>query len=586
MNEAYQPVQAMSVAMRIRRIALLFLAGLAIGSLVALASSGLLWAIGKLHVSLHAPLSAIDSAFWSAVAFVAIPVLGGLLVTLILTGMYHRRAHALAEIIEAVQTGETRVQAGPGLRSTLASVIAMGSGASVGEYGPLAHFGGVIGARLSALIRAGYWNTSTGIACGVAAAISATFNAPIAGILFVHEVVLRHFAVSSFAPVAGASIVAWLVADALAVREPLLLVEDAMVGHYWEYALFVLIGAVGAVAAVGYMRGILRVEALAGRLRIPLALRPAAAGLAVGVTALWIPEILGVGHDTLRAAIIEGRFTLDALGVVFIAKLAASILCLGMGFAGGVFGPALVSGALFGALCGSLTIALIGEPHASLTVYGICGMVALASPVIGAPLASVLIVFELTHNYTATIAALASVAIANLIAYRFFGRSLFDVQLGRKGLDLSTGRSKARLAGATLHRLISDEYLSVERDLPIDQVLREMSLGGFTEACICERIDNETRFAGVVTLADAYRTRLDDDKAVAGDAMRQDWPVLNAGTTVWQAMDYLRTFTGQAVPVVESPDKPRLLGIVTEQALISAYLETMERVHREEHGTQ
>ncbi|MDT8450250.1 MAG: chloride channel protein, partial [Wenzhouxiangellaceae bacterium] len=168
MNQTYRPVQAMSVAMRVRRIALLFFAGLVIGGLVALASSSLLWAIGRLHVLVHAPTSAIDSALWSAVAFVSIPVLGGLLVTLILTGMYRRRAHALAEIIEAVQTGETRVQAGPGLRSTLASVIAMGSGASVGEYGPLAHFGGVIGARLSTLVRASYWNASTGIACGVA----------------------------------------------------------------------------------------------------------------------------------------------------------------------------------------------------------------------------------------------------------------------------------------------------------------------------------------------------------------------------------------------------------------------------------
>ncbi|MDT8448529.1 MAG: chloride channel protein, partial [Wenzhouxiangellaceae bacterium] len=436
------------------------------------------------------------------------------------------------------------------------------------------------------LVRASYWNASTGIACGVAAAISATFNAPIAGILFVHEVVLRHFALSSFAPVASASIVAYLIADALAVREPLLLVENAMVEHYWEYALFVLIGAVGALLAVVYMRGILQVESLASRLRIPLAARPAAAGLLIGITALWIPEILGVGHDTLRAAIIDGRFTIDTLGILFIAKLAASVLCLGMGFAGGVFGPALVSGALYGVLCGSLTIALIGEPHANLTVYGICGMVALASPVIGAPLASVLIVFELTHNYTATLAALASVAIANLIAYRFFGRSLFDVQLGGKGLDLSTGRSKARLSGVTLHGLISDEYLAVDRKHSIDRVLRDMSLGGYTEACVLDHADGTARFAGIVTLADAYRTRLDDDRAVAGDAMREDWPVLNAETTVWQAMDYLRTFTGQVVPVVESADHPRLLGVVTEQALVSAYLETMERVRREEHGTQ
>lgn len=109
-------------------------------------------------------------------------------------------------------------------------------------------------------------------------------------------------------------------------------------------------------------------------------------------------------------------------------------------------------------------------------------------------------------------------------------------------------------------------------------------MSGFAEACVIES-SGDRQLAGILTLADAYRTRLESDGAVVASAMRTDWPVLNAETSVWQAMDYLRTFTGQAVPVVESTANSRLLGVVTEQALVTAYLEIMERVRREEHGS-
>ena len=572
---------SISVRLRLQRVTLLFVTGLLTGILVALGVVAFLRAIRGLAAFFHAPGLAGGNPLLADLQIVAIPVLGGLLVALLLRGMHRNRSHSLAEVLAAVQTGQGRIDPRGGAQSVLASLVALGSGASVGEYGPLAHFGGTVGSQLSRLIRARYWTGNTAIACGVAAAISAAFNAPIAGILFVHEVVLRHFALSAFAPVAGAALVAWLVTQMMVPRPPLLLVETASVSHYGEYGLFVLMGALGALLAVGYMRAILAVDAWSLRAPIPAWLQPASAGLALGVAALWLPEILGTGNDTLRAAIIDQRFGVDMLSLLLIGKLTASVVCLGMGFAGGFFGPALVSGALYGALFGAAAFALIGEQHAGLAVYGICGMVAVASPVIGAPLATVLIVFELTHNYTVTLAALASVAVSNLIAYRFFGRSLFDVQLAGRGLDLSVGRGKAMLANSQLRELVSQDYLSIPARTTVSQALGLMAQKRHSEAYV---VDREGHYVGALTLAQLHHAEPDAGARVVDELVRTDWPVLSAATSVWEAMDYLKTFVGQAVPVLESGDSRRMLGVVSESALVTAYLETLEQVRREEHG--
>ena len=190
------------------------------------------------------------------------------------------------------------------------------------------------------------------------------------------------------------------------------------------------------------------------------------AGAALGVAAIWLPDILGIGKETLRFAVIDGAFAPAELAALLVAKIAATALCIGFGFAGGVFSPALLIGILFGALAGVGAEPLLGDLRSDIAIYAICGMVAVTSAVIGAPLTAILIVFELTRNYDLATAAMVSVVFSNLVSYRIFGRSLFDVQLRDGGFDLAAGRDRAILDLRPIDGYLSQDYTALAPDTP------------------------------------------------------------------------------------------------------------------------
>lgn len=557
--------------------------GLTTGLLGALAAVGFVAAVGWLNdLLLISPRSRMmfEQRGWLMAATVLVPAAGGLVVGLLLRQLSEGRAHGPADAVLAVQTRRGQMSPRAGLVSALAALVSLGSGASVGQYGPLVHMGASLGSALARLTRAAQADDNIAIAAGVAAAISTAFNAPLAGILFAHEVVLRHSSLRAFAPVAAASSVGYVIAVVVFERSPLFQVADAAVNHAWEYLAFMAIGLGGALVAVAYMQSILALTRLAPRLPVPAVLRPAFAGAAVGVAALWVPDILGIGQETLRFAIIEGAYSGGELALTLVLKLLATALCLGLGFAGGVFSPALVIGTLFGALCGTGLEWIAGEARGPLAMYGVAGMVAVTAPVIGAPLTTVVIVFELTHNYTLTTAALASVVLANLVASRVFGRSLFDVQLRNRGLDLSGGRGKLVLELKKIGDLVSRECVTVSPQTAVGDVVAELARNDRSEAYV---VDADGRYRGTLTLArlQAHPQKAETVAPLAAD----DRPVLSADMGVWRAMERMQDFVGEAVPVVGSEEKgSRFLGVVYETTLMKVYLGNLDELRREEHG--
>ncbi|WP_462330756.1 chloride channel protein [Thiohalocapsa halophila] len=516
---------------------------------------------------------------WLAAAAVAVPTLGGLVVGLLHRFIAEGRPHGPPDVIAAVQTRQGRLPLRPGLLSAVSSLVSLGAGASVGQYGPLVHMGGTLGSLGARLLRAGRSDDNIAIACGVAAAIATAFKAPLAGILFAHEVVLRHFALRAFAPVAAAAIAGYVIEDLVFERPPLFHVAAAEIVHRWEYLVFLAMGAAGALVAAAYMRAVLGAARLAPRSHIPRVLRPAAAGAVLGTAALWVPDILGIGAETLRFATIAGAIPPPELALILVAKLLATAMCLGFGFSGGVFSPALLIGALFGALCGNAVALVTGGVQATMVVYAVAGMVAVTAPVIGAPMATLLIIFELTGSYTLTTAALASVALANLTSARVFGRSLFDVQLRLRGLDLSAGRSRALLQGERIAPLVQPAPVTLAPDLPIAAAIDTLGRRGRAEGYL---VDADGGYRGTVTLA-ALEARRGQGAAPVLDAAEAERPVVAADSSLWVAVDQARTLTGEALPVVERGGR-RLVGVLPEVALSRAHVETLDAVRREEHG--
>ena len=453
------------------------------------------------------------------------------------------------------------------------------------------------------------------VGCGVAAAISTAFNAPIAGIVFAHEVILRHYSLRAFAPITVAATIGHVIANVVFERPPLFRVESVAVGSAPEYLGFILIGVGGAFVAVLYMRAILCSGRLARGLPVADPLKPMLAGAALGIAALWMPDILGIGKETLRFAVIDQAFAPGELAFLLVAKVLATALCIGFGFAGGVFSPALLTGILFGALAGNGADLLAGDFRSDVAIYAICGMVAVASAVIGAPLTTILIVFELTRNYDLATAAMVSVVFSNLVAYRLFGRSLFDVQLRARGFDLSAGRDRVILERRRIESYVSRDFTALAPGLPLGEAKARLLAAGRHEGYV---LDAGGVYLGTVTLAELLASEEKEGEKAEGSGggkgeeggpasglpvsrlAKPEEPLFTPKTSVWEAMERMGGFVGESIPVLEedgggSMDRGadgdecggggrRMLGVVFEAAIVKAYLDTMDGVRREENA--
>jgi CIC family chloride channel protein len=373
-----------------------------------------------------------------------LPMAGGLVVGLILTRFTpDGRVRAVADVIEGAALSDGRVERRAGLASACASLITLSSGGSSGREGPVVHLAGVISTAVANRMNADGVTGRDLLGCAVAAAVSASFNAPIAGALFALEVVLRHFAVHAFAPIVIASAAGTVISrthfgDVTEFRLP----TEGVIAFYAELPAFLILGLVSGVVAVVLMRAIFLAEDAATRVqrRIGLwpPLRPAAAGLILGATAIFFPHIIGVGYETTSAA-LSGELLLREAVVFAVLKVFAVAVTMGGRMGGGVFSPALMVGALTGLAFGIIATSLAPEISGARTVYALAGMGAVAAAVLGAPISTTLIVFELTGDWQTGLAVMLAVSSSTALAGRLVDRSFFLTQLERKGVHLAAG---------------------------------------------------------------------------------------------------------------------------------------------------
>ena len=370
---------------------------------------------------------------------VAGPTLGGLVVGLIIWKFVkERRAHGIADVIEAGALHKADISLRAGLVSAVASAISIGSGASVGREGPAVHLGAAVAAFLDRQFSLRPAARRVLLASGTAAAVSASFNAPIAGVLFAHEVILGHFALSAFVPTVLAAVTATLITRIWLGDFPAFILSEQQITSYWEFPAFALLGVVCGLVAVCFQLTVMTADWSARRFAMPLWLRPALGGLAVGMMALSVPEILGVGYEATSLAIRE-NYTLGWLLVLLVAKTVATAISLASRFGGGVFSPSLYLGAMAGGAFGIIAASAVPDYASNYGVYALLGMGAVAGAVLGAPISTAVIVFELTGGYELTIALLLSVSIASMIMQVLLGKSFFDWQLSQRGVFLREG---------------------------------------------------------------------------------------------------------------------------------------------------
>ena len=398
------------------------------------------WAYGTPDVNrLHSFAENLDW-YW----VVLIPTIGGVATGLIFHYLTDDgRVRSVADVIEGAALHDGRVEGKEGLASAAASLITLSTGGSTGREGPAVHIAAMISSKVCEWVNARGITARDLLGCATGAAVAASFNAPIAGALFALEVILRHFALHAFAPIVIASVagaVVHQIAFGDQVEFNLPLAPDLQ--FYVELPAFMGLGLVSGVVAVILMRSIFLADTVASgiqdHLTLPRWLRPAVAGVLLGLIATQFPVIIGVGYETTFAA-LSGNLILSQAILFCMIKVVAVSITMGGRMGGGVFSPSLMIGALLGLSYGIIATFIVPSMSGSVSLYALAGMAAVAAAVLGAPISTTLIVFEMTGDWQTGLAVLVTVSLATALSSRYVDRSFFLTQLERRNIHVAIG---------------------------------------------------------------------------------------------------------------------------------------------------
>ena len=477
------------------------------------------------------------------------------------------RFHGPADSIYAAHRTDNELDVRAGIGSTLAAFVSAAGGGSVGQYGPLVHFGATMGSFMRQHT-GGMLSTDVFIGCGVAGAIAAGFNAPIAGIVFAHEAILRHFSLRAIAPIAIASITAagvskWMFGDSY-----IFAMDNINVDLIGLLPAALIAGPLFGLVAVVFMLSIRYCARFAAASGWSPARLLFSAAIGAGIVGMWVPEALGLGTGVI-VDILNAETLNISLIILLIAKIGLTALCIGFGMFGGVFSPALLVGASAGAIVGRIG-AGIGIVSAGPGM-AICGMAAVASAVIGAPVSGVLIILELTMSYEFAVATMLSVVTSSMVAHTLFGHSFFDRQLLDRGIDVSLGRGHIEMMETYIADIAKQDFVHLDKHCTAQNAIQIMVDADATEAYV---LDGSQRFKGKLTLHALLAAPADN---VAAMHTQPDPISIKHDASLQQAIEIASNFVGENIPVIERESNV-LVGVVTEADLFKLYLGLQGRV--------
>lgn len=512
------------------------------------------------------------------------PVAGGLLVGAITRWfMPGGRPQGVGHVIEASALRAGRMSVRQAAGAAAISAVSIGSGASVGREGPAVHLGAGLASFIGRPLHLTRSQSRTLLGCGVASAVAASFNAPIAGVFFALEVVIGHYALSAFAPIVIASVTGTIVSRMWFGDFPAFRIGQTEIVSFLQFPAFALLGIACAVAAIAMMRLTAMVERESSRLPGPRWLHPAAAGLVVGAVALWYPEILGVGYEATDLALKE-LYGFSMLVTLAVLKIVLTALCLGAGFGGGVFSPSLFIGAMVGGAFGIVAAQPFPDLASGQGAYTMIGMGAVAGAVLGAPISTILMIFELTNDYRLTIAVMVAVVVASLITRIWHSPSFFADQLQRRGLDLQGGHDMAALRSLKVHDLMRQDHVAVRETATLDGLRDRLRQAPLNELFV---VDAEDRLVGTITLADLGEAAFDqshDRELRAADLARRSPPVLATSDDLQEAIRRFAEVDEGLLAVVADRAGMRLAGCLHERDVMRAYNTALVNLRAEEHG--
>jgi CIC family chloride channel protein len=523
--------------------------------------------------------------FMGPYAIVLAPAVGGLIVgPLIYFFAREAKGHGVPEVMEAVALRGGRIRPVVAVIKSLASSISIGSGGSVGREGPIVQIGSALGSSLGQWLHFSDERIRNLVACGAAAGIAATFNAPIAGVIFALEVILGEFTVGYFSTVVISSVTASVIGRIFFGDVPAFIVPQYSLASPWALFLYLVLGLLAGVVGVVFTRMLYRFEDLFEGWRFPEYLKPAVGGLIIGGLLVYFPQVGGVGYEAIEGA-LHGELALGLLAFLAVLKIVATSLTIGSGGSGGVFAPSLFIGAMLGGAFGTVVHGWLPEIASTSGAYAMVGMAAVFAGASRAPITAVIILFEMTDDYRIILPLMLATGVSTLLADHLFKESIYTLKLTRRGVRLERGRDIDVMQGVLVGEAMTTNPDTVDADLSLEELDHAFIAThhhGFPV------LDANGDLFGMVTIQDLERAR--EGRGVGGRRVRDiaTTSVLTAfpDEPVWQALKRLGTRDVGRLPVVSRNNPKKLAGVVRRHDIIRAYqraiLRRMEMQQRRE----
>ena len=517
-----------------------------------------------------------DSLFTNTGSFLLfillIPCSVGLLVGFLRKYALGSRWHGPPDVILATHSDEKPLDIKSGFLSSFSSILSISAGGSVGQYGPLVHFGATIGAEINNLFpkKAQY---DIVVGAGVASAISSGFGAPLAGLIFAREVILRHQSMASFAPILVASFISFVFTKNVFGIEPIFLGSVGDIESLYDLPFFIIGGIICGLLSIVYMNGLTHPKYFPNISKIKPIFQPAIAGLICGLVSVYLPQVIGLGTESIRD-MIQGKIALNYAIYFFIFKLILTVLCLRMGLIGGVFAPALFLGASIGVILGFLFQHI--NPNLDLNLLTVASMSAFASCVIGGPVANMMIILELTSDYEATLVAGISIVFASLVSYKVIGQSVFDKVLLNKKIDLKIGRENIKLQETSISRIAHQDFCSLPSSINLNEAIKKMVKSQKSESYL---VDADKKLINKFELHSLLKQK--NSKNPLNTLKKNDFLKLKEKNNIYQSIEKCKTFVGESIPVVNEDNQ--IIGVVTEGDLFQIYLKITKEEQKHEH---
>jgi CIC family chloride channel protein len=511
-------------------------------------------------------LDELEAAPWY---MVVIPPAAGALIVGPLVYYLAREAkgHGIPEVMNAVSNEGGRIRPRVAAIKILASAITIGTGGSVGREGPIVQIGSSLGSSIGQALGFEGNRLTVLLGCGAAAGMAATFNAPIAGVILAVEVIIGSASIRIFSPLVVASVMGTIVARMWLGNEPAFMnVPEYELVSVVELPLYVVLGVLAGLVAVAFTRGIALLEDLWEKVKLPVWVVAPLGGAAIGGIALVFPQVMGVGYEHIDIA-LQGKGTLWVLAALVLVKIIATGTTLGSGGSGGIFAPSLLIGASLGGAFGMVVEMILPGHTAHSGAYALVGMGAVVAGATHAPITAILILFELTSNYTIILPLMLSCIVATVLASRLNETSIYTIKLVRQGKRLRSSSEAELMRSTKVRRILRPFPETMPPELPLRDVFRKSLDGSMIHQYV---VDREDRLLGVITLRRLKtlfgEEGVDEAPLVAADVMKSPVTAVTLDDTLETAMAHISRMDVEMLPVVDAGFK--LVGCITRHDMM------------------